>query len=202
VVASILDMIIALGAQAGTDMQAALVERARKGDQDAFASLAAASIGRCYAVAYRILRDVHLAEDATQQALLGAWRDIPTLRDPARFDAWLHRLVVRACYAEASRDRRWGASVSLIPSDTSSVSDAATALADRDELERGFRRLSPELRSVLVLHHYLGYPLTEIAEIMDIPVGTARSRLHYATRQLRAAIDADARSTSSKERNT
>jgi len=157
-------------------MQAGLVERARGGDQDAFARLAAASVDRCYAVAYRILRDMHLAEDATQQALLSAWRDLPTLRDPDRFDAWLHRLVVRACYAEASRDRRWGAGVRLIPSDRSSVPDSASSIVDRDELERGFRRLSPEQRAVVVLHHYLGYPLTEIAETLGIPVGTARSR--------------------------
>jgi RNA polymerase sigma-70 factor (ECF subfamily) len=181
-------------------MQAGRVERAQGGDQDAFAALASASVDRSYAIAYRILRDMHKAQDATQQALLSAWRDLPSLRDPERFEAWLHRLVVRACYAEAARDRRWGARVRLIPSDSSAVPDSASALADRDELERGFRRLSPEQRAVLVLHHYLGYPLTEIAETLGIPVGTARSRLHYATRQLRAAIEADARPTNPKER--
>ncbi|HEY8990239.1 MAG TPA: RNA polymerase sigma factor [Candidatus Limnocylindrales bacterium] len=181
-------------------MQVALVERAQGGDQEAFAALATASVDRCYAIAYRILRDMHRAQDATQQALLSAWRDLPTLRDPERFDAWLHRLVVRACYAEVARDRRWGTGVRLIPSDRSTVPDSASSIADRDELERGFRRLSPEQRAVLVLHHYLGYPLTEIAETLGIPVGTARSRLHYATRQLRAAIEADARPTTPKER--
>jgi RNA polymerase sigma-70 factor (ECF subfamily) len=157
-------------------MQVALVERAQGGDQDAFAALATASVDRCYAIAYRILRDMHRAQDATQQALLSAWRDLPTLRDPERFDAWLHRLVVRACYAEAARDRRWGSGVRLIPSDRSTVPDSASSIADRDELERGFRRLSPEQRAVLVLHHYLGYPLTEIAETLGIPVGAPRSR--------------------------
>lgn len=181
-------------------MQAGLVERAQGGDQDAFAALAAASVDRSYALAYRILRDMHLAQDATQQALLNAWRDLPTLRDPERFEAWLYRLVVRACYAEASRDRRWGSNVRLIPSDRSTTPDSASTIVDRDELERGFRQLTPEGRAVLVLHHYLGYPLTEIAETLGIPVGTARSRLHYATRQLRAAIEADARPTSPKER--
>ena len=107
---------------------------------------------------------------------------------------------MRACYAEAARNRQWGAGVRLIPTDTSVAPDSAASIADRDELERGFRRLSPEQRAVLVLHHYLGYPLTEIAATLDIPTGTARSRLHYATRQLRAAIEADARPTSSKER--
>jgi len=181
-------------------MQAGLVERAQGGDQEAFAALATASADRCYALAYRILRDMHLAQDATQQALLSAWRDLPTLRDPDRFEAWLYRLVVRACYAEATRERRWGAQVRLIPSDSAVVPDTASSIADRDELDRGFRRLSPEQRAVLALHHYVGYQLTEIAETLGIPVGTARSRLHYATRQLRAAIEADARPTSSKER--
>ncbi len=181
-------------------MQAGLVERAQQGDRDAFAALAAAAVDRSYAVAFRILRDASLAQDATQQALLSAWRDLPSLKDPERFEAWLHRLVVRACYAEAGRDRRWGGRVRLIPSDHSNVPDPASTLADRDELERGFRRLSPELRAVLVLHHYLGHPLTEIAETLGIPVGTARSRLHYATRQMRAALEADARPTNPKER--
>jgi len=108
--------------------------------------------------------------------------------------------VVRACYAEADRDRRWATGVRLIPSDRGTTPDSTGSIADRDELERGFRRLSPEQRAVLVLHHYLGYQLTEIAETLEIPVGTARSRLHYATRQLRAAIEADARPTNSKER--
>jgi RNA polymerase sigma-70 factor, ECF subfamily len=181
-------------------MRAGLVERAQSGDQEAFAALATEAVDRCYSVAYRILRDMHLAQDATQQALLSAWRDLPTLRDPERFEAWLYRLVVRAAYAEAKNDRGPAMHVTLIPSDPSGVPDSANALADRDELERGFRRLSPEGRAVLVLHHYLGYQLTEIAATLDIPVGTARSRLHYATRQLRAAIEADARPTTPKER--
>jgi DNA-directed RNA polymerase specialized sigma24 family protein len=108
-------------------MQAELVERARRGDQDAYASLAAASVDRCYSLAYRILRDAHRAEDATQQALLGAWRDLPRLKDPELFDAWLRRLVVHACYAEARRDRRWVARVRLIPSDSRSVPDSAVS---------------------------------------------------------------------------
>jgi RNA polymerase sigma-70 factor, ECF subfamily len=169
------------------------VERAQHGDADAFASLAAASVDRCFALAYRILRDTHLAEDATQQALLGAWRDLPTLREPERFDAWLHRLVVHACYGESRSGRRWGAVVRIVPPDQRVVPDSAIGVADRDEVERAFRTLSPEQRAVVVLHHYQGYPLTEVAGILAIPVGTARSRLHYATRQLRAAIEADAR---------
>ena len=181
-------------------MQADLVERARRGDRDAFASLAAANVDRCYALAYRILRDAHRAQDATQQALLGAWRDLPTLREPERFDAWLRRLVVHACYVEGRTERRWVARVRLISTEPPIAPDTTSSVADRDELERGFRRLSPEQRAVVVLHHHLGYPLTEIAETLGIPVGTARSRLHYATRQLRAAIEADARPVTSEER--
>lgn len=181
-------------------MQVGLVERARSGDQDAFAALVAASLDRSFAIAYRILRDVHRAQDATQQAYLNAWRDFPALRDPDRFEAWLHRLVVRACYAEADRERRWVASVRLIPSDGDAVPDTTGGLAARDELERAFRRLPADQRAVLVLHHYLGYPLTEVASTLEIPVGTARSRLHYAIRQLRAAVEADARLPTARER--
>ena len=180
-------------------MQADLVERASRGDQDAFASLASASVDRCYALAYRILRDPHRAQDATQQALLGAWRDLPTLRDPQRFDAWLHRLVVNACYVEARGERRWAARIRVLQIDAPVSPDVARSVAARDELEYAFRRLSPEQRAVVVLHHHLGYPLTEIAATLGIPVGTARSRLHYAVRQLRAALDTDERALATSE---
>lgn len=181
-------------------MQAELVERASQGDRDAFASLAASIVDRCYALAYRILRDPDRAQDATQQALLGAWRDLATLRDPDRFDAWLHRLVVNACYAEARGQSRWVARVRVLQIDPPTSPDVARSVAARDDLEHAFRGLTPEQRAVVVLHHHLGYPLTEIAATLGIPVGTARSRLHYATRQLRAALEADARPTSSRER--
>ena len=170
-------------------MHVELVERAKRGDQDAFASLAAASADRCYALAYRILRDPHRAQDAAQQALLGAWRDLPTLRDVDRFDAWLHRLVVNACYVEARSERRWVARVRVLRAEPESA-DIARGVAARDELETAFRQLSPEHRAVVVLHHHLGYQLTEIAETLGIPAGTARSRLHHAIRQLRAVLDA------------
>jgi RNA polymerase sigma-70 factor (ECF subfamily) len=174
-------------------MDTDLVTRAQHGDEEAFASLAVAAGDRLHAVAHRILRDVDLAEDATQQALLAIWRDLPQLRDPGRFDAWSYRLLVRACYAEGRKERRWSPPIRLLPSEAASQADGANAVVDRDQLERAFRRLSTEHRAVVVLHHYLDWPLERVAETLGIPPGTARSRLHHAMRGLRAALDADAR---------
>jgi RNA polymerase sigma-70 factor (ECF subfamily) len=177
-----------------------LVERAAKGDRDAFAILATSTIDRLYRVAHRILRDAELARDATQEALLEAWRDLPTLRDPQRWEAWTYRLVVHACYRQSRRERRDAATIRLLHIGRSSVPDSALSVADRDQLERGFRRLPAEQRAVVVLHYYLGLPLTEVAESLGIPAGTARSRLHHATRRLRAALELDAQPASRKER--
>jgi RNA polymerase sigma-70 factor (ECF subfamily) len=170
-----------------------------RGDREAFTSLARDAADRSYALAYRILRDPHRAQDAAQQALIHAWRDLPTLRDPSRFDPWLRRLVVNACYTEARAERRWAAKVRRIPTDHPIAPDPARSIAARDDLERASRRLTPEQRAVVVLHHHLGHPLTEIAATLGIPEGTARSRLHYAVRQLRAALD-DGRLETSEER--
>jgi RNA polymerase sigma-70 factor, ECF subfamily len=169
-----------------------LVERARSGDRDAFASLVELTSDRMYAIATRILRDTDLAEDALQGALITAWRSLPTLRDPARFEAWLRRLLVHACYAEARRRRAWTSSIRALPVDGPVGPDGLLSIVDRDALDRAFRRLTIEQRAVFVLHHHLGLPLIEIAETIGVPAGTARSRLHYATRALRAAIEADA----------
>lgn len=174
-------------------MDSELVTRAQRGDEEAFASLAVAAGDRLHAVAHRILRDTDLAEDATQQALLAIWRDLPQLKDPARFDAWSYRLLVRACYAEGRRTRLWAPNLRLLPSDEPMQADGSSAVATRDQLERGFRRLSVDHRAVVVMHHYLDLPLERIAETLGIPPGTARSRLHHAMRGLRAALDADAR---------
>ena len=174
-------------------MDTDLVTRAQRGDEEAFTSLAVAVGDRLHAVAHRILRDTDLAEDATQQALLAIWRDLPHLRDPAHFDAWSYRLLVRACYAEGRRTRHWTPNMRLLPAHEPMQSDGSNAIVDRDLLERAFRRLSIDHRAVVVLHHYLDWPLERVADALGIPAGTARSRLHHAMRGLRAAIDADAR---------
>ncbi len=172
-----------------------LIIRAMGGDHDAFSQLAAASIGRLFAVARLILRESELAEDAVQEAFVAAWRDLPTLRDPDRFEAWLHRLLVRSCYREARRSRRIGRiEVQVTPIDLGRP-DESRLIADRDQLERGFRRLDPEQRAILVLHFFSGHTLVEIAEVLAIPIGTVKSRLHRAIQIMRADLDAEARST-------
>lgn len=175
-------------------VQRELVEQAQRGDQEAFAALVHHAADRLFAIAYRILRDADRAEDALQQALVDVWQDLPGLRDPERFDAWAYRLVVRASYREARRTRRWTAQVRQISVVDGPVCDDQTSgIAERDEFERGFLRLTPEHRAVLVLYYFAGLPVPEIAETLGIPVGTAGSRLHYAVRNLRAAFEADAR---------
>ncbi len=173
-------------------MQRALVERAQQGDEEAFGALARAVGDRCMAIAFRILRDTDMAEDAVQTALITAWRELPTLRDSERFEPWLNRILVNACYAEARRGRRWRANVHVLPVEPASADEAMT-VQNRDQLERGFRRLPPEQRAVLVFHHVLGLTLPEVADQLGIPLGTAKSRLHYASAALRAAIEADDR---------
>jgi RNA polymerase sigma-70 factor (ECF subfamily) len=176
-------------------MDTELVLRAQRGDEEAFASLAVAAGDRLHAVAQRILRDTDLAEDATQRALLSIWRDLPQLHDPAHFDAWSYRLLVRACYAEGRRTRQWTPNLRLLPTDEPAVGEGLNSVVDRDQLERGFRRLSIDHRAVVVLHHYLDLPLEAVAETLGVPIGTVRSRLHHAMRGLRAALEADARPT-------
>lgn len=170
-----------------------LVEAARHGDREAYADLIRVRGDRLYALAQRILRDVDRAEDALQEALVIAWRDLAGLRDPDRFDAWIHRLVVRSCLAEAGRERRRFSNMRILPIDIPASNDDYLSVVDRDELERGFKRLSPQQRALLVLRHFEDRELSEIAEILGIPVGTARSRLHHAHRAMRAALDADSR---------
>ncbi len=176
-------------------MQRDLVERAMAGDHDAFTELARISIGRLYVVARLILRDDAKAEDATQEALVAAWQHIRGLRDPDRFDAWLHRLLVNACYREAGRSKRRGSIEVNVQVLEASEPDASLDFADRDQVERGFRRLDTDQRTVLVMHYYLGLSLDEAADVLGVPPGTVRSRLHRAIVAMRAALDADARSS-------
>lgn len=173
--------------------QGAIVDAAARGDHDAFALLAERAADRLFAVATLILRDRSLAEEAVQEALVRAWRDLPTLRDVGRWDAWLRRLTVHACYDEARRRRRRPATLTLLPEHDRPVADSTVAYADREQLERAFVRLSPEHRAAVVLHHHLGLPLPEIAESLGIPLGTAKSRVHHGRLALRAALAADDR---------
>jgi len=178
-----------------------LVRQAQRGDAEAFDSLARMVGDRCLAIAVRILRDVDLAEDAVQAALIVAWTELGALRDASRFEPWLHRILTNACYAEARRRKRWYEGPRILPVDGEYARDDYLRVDDRDVLERAFRRLTLQQRAVLVFHHYLGLSTAEVAARTGIPVGTAKSRLHHATRALRASLEADARTTApSKER--
>jgi RNA polymerase sigma-70 factor, ECF subfamily len=170
-----------------------LVERARDGDHDAFARILAERADRLFAVAYLVMRHRAAAEDAVQDASLRAWRDLPRLRDLDRFDGWLRRLVINACFDSLRRQRRRPAEIALGTSDEPATSDASARIADHEALARAFTRLSPEHRAVVVLSHYEGMTTGEVASALDVPHGTVKSRLHHALRALRAALDADAR---------
>ena len=169
-----------------------VIERAAAGDRDAFDVLVAGSLDRLYAVAKLILRDADLAQDAVQEALVHCWRQLPRLRDPARFDAWLHRLLINAANDQHRRRRRFHASVAVLEHEPSQR-DFSIDFATSDEVRAAFDRLRLEHRTVLVLHHYLGLAPDEIADMLAIPHGTVKSRLHYAGAAMRAILDSDAR---------
>ena len=173
-----------------------LVILAQQGDEQAFATVTETLVDRFSGVAKNILRDRDLAEDAIQQALVRVWRELPRLRDPDRFEAWSYRILVNACYTEARRARRWMPSVLGSTFREPAAADDTCAVADRDQLERAFRRLPVDQRAVVVLHHYLELPLEQVAQVLGVPDGTVRSRLHRAMRGLRAALQADARPSS------
>lgn len=170
----------------------AIVAQAARGDRDAFDVLVEGSIDRLYAVARLIVRDMDLAEDAVQEALIRSWQRLPSLRDPDRFDAWIHRLVVNAAIDQFRARRSFQASIAVIAIEPAAA-DGSGHLADRDQIGRAFGRLRVEQRAVLVLHHYLGLSTAELADALGVPAGTAKSRLHYATEAMRAALEADAR---------
>ena len=176
-------------------MERELVVQAQRGDLEAFSALTAGRTSRLYAAARLILRDDDRAADAVQDALLRAWLDLRALRDPDRFDAWLHRLLVRGCYRAARKDRsRDVIEIEMTPASEPSVPEDQRGVAIRDQLERGFRQLSADHRAAIVLYHYLGLSLAESADALGIPLGTMQSRLNRATRLMRAALEADERS--------
>ncbi|HEY7737222.1 MAG TPA: RNA polymerase sigma factor [Candidatus Limnocylindrales bacterium] len=174
-------------------MQVGLVERARSGDHDAFSVLVRASVPRLLGAAKLILRDSDRAQDAVQEALTQAWRDVRALRDPGAWDAWLYRLTVRACYRSARSDRRRAVvELHVMPDrEPAMESDFSLTVADRDRIGRELGRLPVDQRAVMVLHFYLDLPLTEAADILGIPAGTAKSRLHRGLEALRTAMHAD-----------
>jgi RNA polymerase sigma-70 factor (ECF subfamily) len=171
--------------------QRRLVERARGGDHDAFAELARTAVVRLDQAARLILRDPELARDAVQEALIRAWRDLAKLRDPDRFDAWLYRLTVNSCLDEARHRRRRVLEVELTTLHSPSMPDGSAAHADRALVDDVLRRLDAQGRAIVVLHYYIGLPLTDVAVTLGLPVGTVKSRLHRALTAMRVAIDAD-----------
>ena len=171
-------------------MDRQLIEAARAGDHEAFNDLARAHSDKLFGLGLRILRDADRAEDALQQTLVTAWRDLPKLRDPERFEAWLQRILVHACYKESARARRWAMQVRPLTLEPLDRDRGALTVDDRDQLERGFRRLPPDQRAILAMYHYLGLSAAEVATTLGIPYGTAKSRIHYAHRAMRAALDA------------
>lgn len=175
-------------------MDTQLVDRAKHGDKEAFTALVLELGDRLYSVAYRILRDADQAEDAVQQALLIAWRQLPQLREADRFEAWLYRVLVNVCRREIRRTPRWVPGLHLMDDVAAATPDVLLTTSRRDELERAFRRLSVDHRAVLVLHHYLGLSGPEIGDALGLSPGTVRSRLHYARQAMRASLEADARS--------
>ena len=169
-------------------MRTDLVVQAQRGDREAFDAIATALYDRLYAVGRRIMRDGHAAEDAVQEALIRGWRDLRSLREPDRFEAWMHRLLVNACHDLSRRSRRFEVEVPDIGLDRSDSTDDFATVATRDELDRAFLHLPVEHRAVLVLTHYVGMPATEVGEVLGIPVGTVYSRLHYGIRMMRIAM--------------
>jgi len=176
--------------------QRGLVERARGGDHDAFTELARGAVTRLDRAARLILRDPELARDAVQEALIRAWRDLRGLRDVDRFDAWLHRLTVNACLDIARHRRRRVIEVELDPIDMPIVIDMAGALADRETVDGAMRRLDENGRAIVVLHYFLGMPLTDVAATLGIPIGTVKSRLHRALGEMRVAVETEPPSSS------
>lgn len=178
-------------------MQRDLVIRAKGGDHDAFSTLASGAVDRLHRTAWLILRSEADAADAVQESLLSAWLHIAAVRDPDRFDAWLNRLLVHACYRLAKRTtRREAREIPMTLPDAPGLMDLQEDVATREQLERAFRRLKPEQRAALVVHHFLDLPDAEAANVLEIPIGTFKSRLHRASQAMRASVEADDRVSS------
>ena len=173
-------------------MQRDLVEAARDGNHEAFEVLASEAVDRLYGIARLLLGDAHQAEDAVQDALVRAWQGLPELRDPERWEAWLHRLIVNACADQGRRRVRQSVEVRMARFEPT-AGDEVRLVDDHDQLDRGFRRLKADHRAAVVLHYYLGLSVPEVAEALGVPVGTAKSRIHYAVDAMRAALEADGR---------
>ena len=178
-------------------MYADLVGRAQKGDMTAFAWLAEPLYPRLHRVAYSIMGDLGAAEDATQQAMVRVWRNLPQLRDPERFESWCFQSLVNECRNEWRKRKRWRRDSAGGELPEGAAPDPFSVVDDREQLDRAFERLSLEQRTVLVLHHYADMSHESIADALGIAVGTARSRLHRAHEALRAALEADARPATS-----
>jgi RNA polymerase sigma-70 factor (ECF subfamily) len=173
-------------------MDRSLIEAAQRGDREAFQEVAFALSDRLFGVAHRMLRDFDAAGDALQMALVRIWRDLPSLRDPDRIEAWAHRALVHACHDQLRSTRRVPAGPRAFPAEPTSE-DPAITVTNREEVERAFRQLNADQRAVIVLQYYRDLSLPEIAELLEVPIGTVRSRIHYAKRVMRAAIEADSR---------
>lgn len=172
----------------------ALVDTARAGDVVAFDALVTMRLNQTYRVARAILGGVEEAEDATQEAFLSAWRNLPSLRDADRFDAWFGRIVVNACRMSVRRRPR----MTVVSTDHLGEAEHPGAedrgvhrLASADALQRAFDRLGIDQRRILALRHLEGRSMAEIAGLLGIPVGTAKWRLHRARLALERAIEAE-----------
>ena len=194
---------VTTAARAAASADDALVRRARTGDAAAFAELVDTRIDRCYRLAWSVLSNDADAADATQDALVSAWRQLPRLRDPAAFDGWLNRIVANAALmTRRHRVRLREVSVKpAFPGDQSTTPEPpqdahakteADAVVDSDAISRAFDRLRPQDRMILALHHVEERPVAEIARSLGIPVGTAKWRLHAARVALEKAMEAEA----------
>jgi len=182
-------------------MERELVRRAIDGDREAFSELMNASASRQYAVATLILRDGSRAQDAVQEAFVSAWKGMSALRNPDAWDAWLHRLTVRACFASVRREkRRRVVELHVMPDpELGKPDETMAALLQRDQLERELDRLPIEQRAVIVLRFFADLPLDEVADILDIPIGTAKSRQHRGLQAMRSSMSAEPEARPSME---